>query len=98
MDVAVSGIEDVVFADMVFRAERENQMRLPSRQAVHAVAGVFDGRAVRRYLRAVAAGRSLGKNRRARLSKCCASWGVMTVRPDLPLTTFLVFSKPVPLC
>ena len=61
VDVAVSGIQDVVFADMVFRAEREPDA-VAVGQAVHAVAGVFDGRAVKgRYLRAVAAGRSLGK-------------------------------------
>ena len=46
VDVAVSGIEDVVFADMVFRAEREPDA-VAVGQAVHAVAGVFDGRAVK---------------------------------------------------
>ena len=81
---------------MVFRAEREPDA-VAVGQAVHAVAGVLTGERSRRCLRAVAAGRSLGKNRRARLC------GVAPVGGDNGAVGFAVDDvfgvfKPVPLC
>ena len=48
VDVAVSGIQDVVFADMVFRAEREPDA-VAVGQGVQAVGCVADGALVERH-------------------------------------------------